>query len=52
MTVKLPREMSVRAIDRLINIDQKTAWLDREIEIIDLRLNDRISVRRSNSSQS
>ena len=52
MTVKLPETDIEAALQNLVRYHHKTQWLDRKIDIIDLRIADRISVRPHDPEQS
>lgn len=52
LTVKLPAGEIRSSLNRLVHYHSETQWLDREIEIIDMRVKGRISVRPLSGTQS
>lgn len=52
LTVKLPSGEIKPSLKRLMDYQRQTQWLDRKIDIIDMRVAGRISVRAASGSQS
>lgn len=52
LTVKLPESGVNMALSRLVYYHKQTGWLDRKIDMIDMRLDDRMSISPASGSQS
>jgi len=45
VTVKLPERRPAQALSQLVRLDQRHALLSRDVNVIDMRLTDRLTVR-------
>ena len=52
LTVKLPEGEITPALNKLMHYQAQTQWLDRKIDVIDMRVAGRISIRPSSPTQS